>query len=284
MKEIKIESYGKINLGLDVLYKREDNYHELSTIMQQIDLSDILTIKDIKEGIKLESNHRDVPLDSRNLVYKSWEKIKEKTGINRGVYININKRIPVSAGLAGGSTNAAATLKGLNELWDLKLNEEELRNIAVEIGADVPFCTMGGTALAEGIGEKLTKLKSFKNHQLLLINPGMGVSTVEVYKNLRLKGKRTLDTDKIISSIENNDIKTLSDNMINVMEEVVLENNPIIEEIKNDLIKYGSLKPLMSGSGPTVFGFFDDLDKLHYCKDKLEEKYTKGIVVEGKTI
>lgn len=284
MKEIKIESYGKINLGLDVLYKREDNYHEINTIMQEIDLSDILTIKDMKKGIKLESNYKNLPLDSTNIVYKSWEILKKKTGIDRGIHININKRIPVAAGLAGGSTNAAAALKALNDLWELNLNEEELREIGVEIGADVPFCIMGGTALAKGIGEKLTKLKSFKDHQLLLVNPGIEVSTVEVYKGLRLKGKKTLDTDRIISSIEDNDIKDLSDNMINVMEEVVIGKNPIIREIKDDLVRFGSLTPLMSGSGPTVFGFFEHKDILDYCKKKMEEKYTNAIVIATKTI
>ena len=168
MKEIVIESYGKINLGLDVLYKREDGYHEIKTIMQQISLSDTLTLREMKENIALESNNTDLPMDSSNLVYKAWKAIQRRTGINRGIEINIHKRIPIAAGLAGGSTNASAVLKGLNELWELGLKEEELKNIGVEIGADVPYCIMGGTALAEGIGEKLTKLRAFKDKNLLL--------------------------------------------------------------------------------------------------------------------
>ena len=196
MKEIVIKSYGKINLGLDVLYKRQDGYHEIRTIMQQIDLSDTLVMREIEEDIELDCNNKELPLDSTNLVYRAWKKLQEKTGINKGIQINIHKNIPIAAGLAGGSSNAATVLKGLNELWNLGLSEEELREIGVEIGADVPFCIMGGTALAEGIGEKLTKLKSFKDKNLLLVNPGIGVSTAEVYGNLRLNEKPRIDIKK----------------------------------------------------------------------------------------
>ena len=152
MKTITLESYGKVNLGLDVLYKRRDNYHELRTIMQEISLKDTVTIKEIKDGIIIESNNKDVPLDHRNLVYKAWEGIKKKSGLNNGVHIKIHKKIPGAAGLAGGSTNAAAVLRGLNQLWDLNFSQEELRIMGKELGADVPYCISGGTALAEGIG------------------------------------------------------------------------------------------------------------------------------------
>ena len=284
MKEIIIESYGKINLGLDVLYKREDGYHEIRTIMQQISLSDILTLREMREDIALESNNKDLPLDSSNLVYKAWKAMQQKSGINRGIEINIHKRIPIAAGLAGGSTNASAALKGINELWDLGLKEEELRDIGVEIGADVPYCLMGGTALAEGIGEKLTKLKDFKGKDLLLINPGIAISTAQVYNSLKLEKHPRVDIKSIISSIEKDDIKSVAENIVNVMEEVVIERNPIISEIKKDMIKYGALGSLMSGSGATVFGLFQDEDKSKYCKEKLKEKYAKGIVLLAKTI
>lgn len=284
MKEIIIESHGKINLGLDVLYKREDGYHEINTIMQEIDLRDTLTIRDRKEDIVLKCNHKDLPLDSTNLVYKAWKKIQEKTGINRGIEVDIHKRIPIAAGLAGGSSNAAKTLIGINKLWGLGLNEEELRNIGVEIGADVPFCIMGGTALATGIGEKLERLKGFVGKDLLIINPGMSISTAEVYNSLKLTNKPRVDINKIISSIENNDLKSLGENMVNVMEEVVVDKYPIIREIKEDMVSYGALASLMSGSGPTVFGFFDDMEKLQFSKEKLKDKYTKGTVLLAKTI
>ncbi|SHE96541.1 4-diphosphocytidyl-2-C-methyl-D-erythritol kinase [Tissierella praeacuta DSM 18095] len=284
MKEIIINSYGKINLGLDVLYRRDDGYHEINTIMQQISLNDILTIKEIKKDIEIECNKEEVPLDSTNLVYHAWKKMQEKTGINRGIKVNIYKRIPVAAGLAGGSANAAAVLKGLNELWGLKLSEKELMEIGVEIGADVPYCIMGGTAFAEGIGEKLTKIRSFKDKNVLLINPGIGISTAEVYKNIRLNKQSHIDIKKIMSFIEEDDINSVAKSITNVMEEVVIEKTPIISEIKRDMLDYGALGSLMSGSGPTVFGLFEDLDKLQFCKKSLEKKYNKGVVLIVKTI
>lgn len=284
MKEIIIESYGKINLGLDVLHKREDGYHEIRTIMQEINLSDRLVLEEIKEGIVLSSNNNSIPLDSSNLAYKAWEKIKEATSINKGIKISIRKNIPVSAGLAGGSSNAAAVLKGLNELWNLRLKDEELQDIGIQIGADVPFCIVGGTSLAEGIGEKLTKLKPFTGKNLLLVNPGISISTAEIYKKLKLQNKPKLAIKDIISFIEEDNLKSLSEIMINVMEEVVLVDYPIVSEIKKDLIHYGALSSLMSGSGPTVFGLFDDIDKLNYCKTILTKKYTKGTVLKSHTI
>lgn len=284
MKEIIIESYGKINLGLDVLHKREDGYHEIRTIMQEINLSDTLALEEIKEGIVLSSNNNSIPLDSSNLAYKAWEKIKEATSINRGIKISIRKNIPVSAGLAGGSSNAAAVLKGLNQLWDLRLKDEELQDIGIQIGADVPFCIVGGTSLAEGIGEKLTKLKPFTGKNILLVNPGISISTAEIYKKLKLQNKPKLAIKDIISFIEEDNLKSLSEIMINVMEEVVLADYPIVSEIKKDLMHYGALSSLMSGSGPTVFGLFDDIDKLNYCKTILTKKYTKGTVLKAKTI
>lgn len=284
MREIIIDSYAKINLGLDVLYKRPDGYHEINTIMQQISLRDTLTIREIKENIILASNNSSLPLDSTNLVYRAWKILQEKTGINKGIQINIHKKIPIAAGLAGGSSNGAAVLKGLNELWNLNLNEKELSEIGLELGADVPYCIMGGTALAEGIGEKLTPLKSFSGKLVLLANPGIGVSTVDVYNKLKLQGKPQLDIKKIINAIENDNLKSVADNIINVMEEVVIEEHQIISEIKKDMKSCGALNALMSGSGPTVFGLFDDLDDLNHCMMKLRNKLTMGTVLMAKTI
>lgn len=187
MNEIALESYAKINLALDILYKRDDGYHEINTIMQQIDLKDRVVIRNKDSGIDIQCNNKDVPIDRNNLVYKAWEKIREKTGINRGVGIIIDKKIPIAAGLAGGSSNGGAVLKGLNLLWDLNLSDEELMEIGKKIGADVPFCIMGGTAWARGIGEKLTKLKGFSGYNILLANVGIPVSTEWVYKNMDLK-------------------------------------------------------------------------------------------------
>lgn len=284
MKKIVMDSYGKINLGLDVLYKREDGYHEINTIMQQISLKDTLTIEENKDDIILQCNKSDLPLDSTNLVYKAWEKLKEKTNIKRGIKITIDKQIPIAAGLAGGSSNAATVLKALNFLWELGLKEEELMSIGVEIGADVPYCIMGGTAYAEGIGEKLTPLKAFKEKSILLVNPGIGVSTEYVYKNLKLEKSPRVNMKKIILDIEMDNIKSLGENIKNVMEEVVIKEHPIIKQIKKEMKEYGALGALMSGSGPTVFGLFDDKDKANYCKDKFIRKLNKGTVLVSETI
>lgn len=283
MEEIVLESYGKINLSLDVLHKRADGYHELNTIMQQIDLKDILILKNRKNGIKIQCNEKEVPLDNTNLVYKAWEKIIEKTGVNRGIHITIHKKIPIASGLAGGSSNGAAILKGLNTLWDLNLSEEELREIGLEIGADVPFCIMGGTAHAKGIGEKLTKLKSFSNKMVLLANVGIPISTAYVYGNLNLDNINSrIDIDKMIQYIEQDNLPKLAENMANIMEQVVIKEYPIIGQLKKHMIRYGALGSLMSGSGPTVFGLFDDEEKLRRCKKELEKKVKK--VYTAKTI
>lgn len=284
MKKIIMESYGKINLGLDVLYKREDGYHEISTIMQQIALKDTLIIEENKDHIIIESNSNNIPLDSRNLMYKAWEKLREKSKIKDGIKISIDKQIPIAAGLAGGSSNAAAVLKALNILWELELSQEELRNIGLEIGADVPYCIMGGTAYAEGIGEKLTKLKSFSGKDVLLVNPGLEVSTEYVYKNLEIKKSPRINMEKIISNLQRDDIKSLGKDLRNIMEEVVIGKYPIIEEIKKEMKNCGALVTLMSGSGPTVFGIFEEKDRLEYCKDKFLKQLKQGIVLGTQTI
>lgn len=281
MEELIIEAYGKVNLALDVIRKRNDGYHDINTIMQQIDLKDIVTIKDREKGIKIECNNPEVPVDSSNLVYTAWEKMKEKAKIDRGVHIIIEKNIPVASGLAGGSTDAAAVLKGLNKLWKLNFSKKELMDIGISIGADVPYCIMGGTALAEGIGEKLKILKSFSNKLILLANPGISVSTAHVYNSLRLdRIEKSPDMDMLVQAVENDDIYTLAKNMANILEQVTVEEFSQIKTIKEDMIRYGALGSLMSGSGPTVFGLFDDEKKLVKCKEYLEKKVAKVIITK----
>lgn len=279
MGEIILNSYGKINLALDVLYKRDDGYHEINTIMQQINLKDTIKLKDIKEGIIIESNQKGVPLDNTNLVYKAWEEIVKKTGVNRGIHIVIDKNIPIAAGLAGGSSNAAATMKGLNTLWGLNLSQEELMEIGVNIGADVPFCILGGTAYAQGIGEKLTPLNKFSNKLVLLANIDVSIPTAYVYESLNLDAKdNKIDINKLIEYIQKDNLPLLAQNMFNVMEQVVISKYPILEEIKRTMMTHGALGSLMSGSGPTVFGLFDDESKLYSCKRELK-KYVNRIFV-----
>ncbi|CCQ93892.1 4-diphosphocytidyl-2-C-methyl-D-erythritol kinase [[Clostridium] ultunense Esp] len=281
MDEIVLESFGKINLALDVLYKRDDGYHEINTLMQQIDLKDRIIIKNREKGIEIQCNDKDVPLDNTNLVYRAWEKIIEKTGVNKGAHIIIDKKIPVAAGLAGGSSNGAAVLKGLNLLWNLDLSEKQLMEIGLEIGADIPFCILGGTAWAKGVGEKLTKLKNFSNKMVLLANVGIPISTASVYNNLDLKGINTeIHMEKMIKYMEEDNLPKLAKNMANVMEGVVIKKYPIIGEIKKDMIRCGALGSIMSGSGPTVFGLFDDEEKLYRCKEELEGKIPKVLVAK----
>ena len=276
MKTIIIDAHAKINLSLDVLGKRENGYHDLSMIMQQIALKDIVTIKqldDDENNIYITCNRLEVPTDHRNIVYDAFKLLSKEYNISKSIEVNIEKNIPISGGLAGGSTDAAAVLKGLNNLWSLKLTQDELMELGVKIGADVPFCIMGGTALSEGIGEELTPLTPFKGKLVLLANPGIEVSTADVYKNLNLANLNNRpDIKKIISVIENDDTRLLAKNMKNVLESVTIKMHPQIEDIKKQMINCGAIGSLMSGSGATVFGIFEDEEKLEICKSQLEEK------------
>lgn len=274
MKEIIMESFGKVNLALDVLYKRDDGYHEINSIMQEISLKDRLIFTDKNEGITIESDNEEMPLDSNNLVYKAWEKLKDITGIKRGIHVKIEKNIPIAAGLAGGSSNAAATFKALNELWDLKMSLEELMVIGQSLGADIPFCLLGGTAKAQGIGELLTPLKPFKDKYILLGNPGIGISTAYAYSKLDLNGDR-YDIDGLVACMEKDDLHCVAKRLRNRMEEPMIKEHPIIQEIKDIMIENGALGALMSGSGPTVFGLFDDEEKIKLAYKKLSEKIHK---------
>jgi 4-diphosphocytidyl-2-C-methyl-D-erythritol kinase len=274
MKEIIMESFGKVNLALDVLYKRDDGYHEINSIMQEISLKDRLIFTDKNEGITIESDNEEMPLDSNNLVYKAWEKLKDITGIKRGIHVKIEKNIPIAAGLAGGSSNAAATFKALNELWDLKMSLEELMVIGQSLGADIPFCLLGGTAKAQGIGELLTPLKPFKDKYILLGNPGIGISTAYAYSKLDLNGDR-YDIDGLVACMEKDDLHCVAKRLRNRMEEPMIKEHPIIQEIKDIMIENGALGALMSGSGPTVFGLFNDEEKIKLAYKKLSEKIHK---------
>lgn len=268
MEELIIESYGKVNLALDILYKRDDGYHEINSIMQRINLKDRLTFKDMESGIIIESNNPEVPLDNTNLVYKAWESLKRLTGIDRGIHISIEKHIPIAAGLAGGSSNGAATLQALNQMWNLNLSDGELMTIGKDLGADIPFCIMGGTALAQGIGEKLTRLDSFANKHILLCNPGIKISTKEAYEKINPNGSR-INIDFLAECIRRDDLNCVSKNLSNKMEEAIIEEYPIIQRIKDIMIDHGALGSLMSGSGPTVFGIYDDKEKMKDAKIEL---------------
>ena len=272
MKEIILNSYGKINLSLDILYKKEDGYHEIESVMQEISLKDKLTFKEANRELTIETNNPQVPVDSNNLVYKVWEKMKLYTGMDKGLHIMIEKNIPVAAGLAGGSSNAAATFKAINTLWDLRLSTRELMSVGKSIGADIPFCIMGGTALARGIGEKLTLLNSFAGANILICTPDIEISTAYAYGGIDLKGNR-LNTKALIESIEKQDIQSVSKNLGNKMESFIIGENPTIGDIKEIMIETGALGSIMSGSGPSVFGIFEDEDKMMFAKERLLKDY-----------
>lgn len=274
MKEIVLYSHAKINLSLDILHKRADNYHEIESVMQEISLSDKLIFKEQEKCLTIETNSPQVPIDFHNLVYKVWEKMKLYTGIEKGLYIKIEKNIPVAAGLAGGSSNAAATFKAINKLWDLNLSEAKLMKLGKSIGADIPFCIMGGTALAKGIGEKLTPLKPFKDVNILICTPEIEICTAYAYSKLDLNSKR-LPTAALVKAIKLGDIKGVAKNLGNKMERSIVEENPVIDSIKRTMIEEGALASMMSGSGPTVFGIFEDEDKMIGTKKKLIQSFPR---------
>lgn len=262
MNSITVKAYAKINLGLDVLRKRSDGYHDVCMIMQSLDLHDTITItKSSTEGISIKTNLSYIPNDQGNLVYKAAALFLDTLSLREGLLIKLEKNIPVAAGLAGGSSDAAATLKGLNEMFHAKLSTEELMKLGVKIGADVPYCIMLGTALSEGIGEVLTPLAPIPGCTILLVKPDISVSTRYVYENLRLN-EDTIhpDIQSMRSALEAGDLTALAKNMDNILQTVTVKDYPIITDIKRKMLELGAITSLMSGSGPTVFGIFKDSD------------------------
>lgn len=284
MNSISIKAYAKINLGLDVIRKRPDGYHDLKSIMQTVNLYDTVNIKKTKfQSITVSSNLNYLPTDQRNLAYKAVLLFREKYPFRDGISIFLNKRIPVSAGLAGGSADAAATLKGLNKLFKTGLSTEELMSLGVKLGADVPFCLAMGTALAEGIGEKLKVLPSMPDCHILLVKPDISVSTKYVYENLRLNEEiKHPDIDAMVNALREKDLYRLVSLMGNILETVTIKDHPVIDEIKDIMKEKGALASMMSGSGPTVFGIYDNqttaekaYDFFKSCKYGSHVKLTK---------
>lgn len=276
-----VKAPAKINLALDVLSKRPDGYHNVSMIMQTIALYDTITIKSGWNGIKLTSNSTKIPLNESNIAYKAAHYLSTKYNVKRGAHIHIEKKIPVAAGLAGGSTNAAAVLKLLNKAWDLQLSKTELMDAGKRLGADVPFCIQGGTCLAEGLGEKLTTIKSIPDCHILLAKPNVGVSTKEVYQSLNLQNIiERPDIAGMMKAIEQQDLGGICDKMGNVLETVTTKLHPIILELKQRLLDYGAIGSLMSGSGPTVFGIFSDMSAAYGAYDNIKTLVNEVFVVK----
>lgn len=259
MEQIRVKAYAKVNLGLDVIRRRTDGYHEVKMIMQTIDLYDDLNISKTKDQkISITSNLKFLPVDENNLVYKAAKLFLDTCKISEGIAVDLKKHIPVAAGMAGGSSDAAAVLYGMNTLFQTGLTISRLMELGVKIGADVPYCLMQGTALAEGIGEKLTEIPSMIECPILVAKPGIHVSTAFVYGNLKLENIVHPDIDAQIAAIKAEDLKKTADCMGNVLESVTISKYPVVEEIKDCMKENGALNAMMSGSGPTVFGLFED--------------------------
>ena len=271
---MRLRALAKINLGLDVVGKRDDGYHEVRMIMQTIQMYDVLEIEKKKEpGIVLTTNIPYVPTDERNLVYKTAKMLMDEFKIKDGVNIYINKRIPIAGGMAGGSSDCATTLMGINQLFELGLSKEELMERGVKLGADVPYCVLGGTAIARGIGEVLTPLPAPADCHVIIAKPPVSVSTAYVYGHIKpLEITKRPDIKAMAQSIKDGDLKKMASLIYNVMEDVTVVEYPIISEIKQVMLDNGALNSIMSGSGPTVFGLFDDKEKAQQCVKTLEEK------------
>ncbi len=268
MASMELLAYAKINLSLDVLGKREDGYHEVRMILQSIGLHDVVSIEKAAAGITVSSSSRWVPSDLDNIAGKAALVITGKYGIKDGLKIHIKKNIPVAAGLAGGSTNAAVVLQGINDLFSLGMSNTELMALGKQIGADVPFCMTGGTMLAEGIGEKLTALPGFSGVNLVLLKPKIGVSTAWVYKNLDIgKIVDRPDTEMLIDALAGGDISKAAVNMRNVLEGVTIPKYTVVQEAKDRLMALGASGSMMSGSGPAVFGIFTDRQRAKKAYD-----------------
>ena len=270
---MRLQAFAKINLGLDVLGKREDGYHEVRMIMQTIRMYDQLDMrKSVEPGIHLTTNKKYIPVDENNLVWRAAKLMMDTCGIMEGVSIHLHKVIPVAAGMAGGSSDAAATLVGMNRLFHCGLSKEKLMELGVQIGADVPYCVLRGTALAEGIGEKLTVLPPMPDCWILIGKPGISVSTKYVYTTLDLNTDTVHpDIDGMKNALEDGNLYGITERMGNVLQDVTIPAYPEVERIKEQMKALGAVNAMMSGSGPTVFGIFDNEEKAQKACQKLRE-------------
>ena len=273
MNKIELKALGKINLGLDVLGRRENGYHDVRMVMQTLYLYDQITItKKETPGIELTTNLFYLPVDENNLAYRAAKLLMDEFDVKEGVSIYLDKHIPVAAGMAGGSSNAAAVLFGINRMFELGLSQQELMERGVTLGADVPYCIMRGTVLAEGIGEILTPLPALPRCYVLIAKPPISVSTKLVYEKLDSHEiEDHPDIDGILEGLEEQDIKKIASCMGNVLEKVTIEEYPVIEDIKNVMKEEGALNAMMSGSGPTVFGIFDNKHLARKAADRIRK-------------
>ncbi|MBX8935816.1 MULTISPECIES: 4-(cytidine 5'-diphospho)-2-C-methyl-D-erythritol kinase [Enterococcus] len=252
--EIMEKAPAKINLGLDILGKRPDGLHELAMVMASIDLADRLYLEEIPENkILIETNKAFLPTDKKNHVYEALELVKERFEIKKGLRVKIHKEIPVAAGLGGGSTDSAAALRAVNRLWDLGLTIEELAALGAEVGSDVPYCVYGQTSLVEGFGEKVTPIAPMPQCWVVVVKPRMSVSTRTIFAQIVMEDLYHPDIEALVSAIEDNDYQKMTENLGNSMEVVTIKKHPIIQQLKDRMLRYGADAAMMSGSGPTVY-------------------------------
>ena len=282
MEKMELRALGKINLGLDVLGRRENGYHDVRMVMQTVYLYDLITLKKKEEpGIELTTNLSFLPVNENNLAYRAAKLLMDEFGLPGGLLIRLEKHIPVAAGMAGGSSNAAAVLYGMNRLFSLGLTEKELMERGVTLGADVPYCILRGTVLAEGIGEILTPLPPMPRCQILLAKPPVNVSTRMVYEKLdACQIVNHPDIDGLIRGLQDQDLGKVASSMGNVLEEVTIGEYPVIDEIKRIMRESGALNAMMSGSGPTVFGIYADRATARAAAARIrEQKLAKQVYV-----
>lgn len=283
VKELKLNAYAKINLAIDILGRRENGYHDVKMLMQSIDLHDEITLSINNTGKISLSIDKNLPVDDKNIAYRAAKLLFENYHINQGLHIDIKKNIPIAAGLAGGSTDAAAVLKGVNHMFQLGLSTEKLMDLGKKLGADVPYCIKGGTMLASGIGEILKEQTSMPAVYLVLVKPNISVSTKDVYEEfdkLSLSEDVRPDIDSLIHALDEGGLEYIACNMKNVLELVTEEKFPIIKDIKNTINRQNSLGCMMSGSGPTVFGLFKEKEEALKCIEEIKLEAYVG-EVEG---
>lgn len=257
MKELRLNAYGKVNLSLDVLARRPDGYHEVETVLHTVELHDTVVLRDAEGGIRVVCDHRRVPTDEQNLVFRTAQLLREVSGTDRGVEIEVRKRIPPASGLGGGSSDAAVTLLGLAQMWKLRLDHAQLVELAAQVGSDVPFFLVGGAALATGRGERLRYLPTLPATWVVLACPDAEVSTAWAYANLDLaRVPRRPNTQRLVEALRAEDVAAVARELCNVFEPLVSERYPQVQELKRRLLEAGALGASMTGTGPAVFGLF----------------------------
>lgn len=274
MTKLELKAYAKVNIGLDVVRRLDNGYHEVRMIMQTLSLHDTLVMERCPEkGIVLTTDSEELTCPEDNLIYKAANLMFEAYQLSGGIRIHLQKRIPIAAGMAGGSTDAAAVFRGINQLYQLNLPKEELQKLAVRLGADIPYCIVGGTYVSEGIGEILTPAPDMPECYILVAKPSIGVSTKWVYENLHANSLTNHpDIDGMLEAMKNKNLQLLADKMDNVLERVTVTKYPVINQIKQMMQEQGALRAMMSGSGPTVFGIFETEEKMQDAYDKLKEE------------